>query len=399
MGINFLQQKIKGVNLVILFTSFIIFFGYYLLLLFRHTSSDIQAHAQIAYSYAVNNDKLFPNFLYFFLVALFAGFSKNIYLYYGASVVLISLALSFKFLLSQYYLSKYSLPGYNKAAYLFPAVAIMFVFALPGVNFFQINEYYLGQLPPNVWHNSTVIFLMPFSILLFFKSYSFLFTDGANKKQEQWQIFFLIIINALIKPSFLFTLIPSVVFFFVWMNIFSITGKKQLRSLLPFIAGLLFIAVEYYLIFVRGHVSNVVSSHQKASVVIEPFVVWSNYSPNMLIAFLTSCFFPLLYIVVSKGRVLKNRMVQFAVVNYVAAISIWILFAEEGARKFDANFCWQVVVAAFLLFFSLLIHFNNEYKQQIVGKWRQYIVGGAFLLHFIWGIVYWVKIIIFRGYF
>lgn len=399
MGIDFLQQRTKGINLVILFTSFIIFLGYYLLLLFRHTSSDIQAHAQIAYSYAVNNDKLFPNFLYFFLVALFAGFSKNIYLYYGASVVLISLALCFKFFLSQYYLRKYSLPDKNKPGYLLPAVAMMFAFALPGVNFFQSNEYYLGQLPPNVWHNSTVIFLMPFTILFFFKSYNLLFTDIVDKQKEQWQIFFLIVINALIKPSFLFTLIPSVFFFFVWFNLFSKTNKKKLSLLLPFATGLAFIAIEYYLIFTRGHISNVVSSPVKSSVIIEPFVVWKNYSPNMLVALITSCFFPLVYVLISKGKVLKNTMIQFAGINYIAALGIWILFAEEGARKFDANFCWQVIVASYLLFFSFLIHFINEKKSQSLSRSKQYIVGGAFLLHFIWGIVYWVKIIIFRGYF
>jgi hypothetical protein len=399
MVINFLQQRAKGINLVILFTSFFIFLGYYLLLLFRHTNSDIQAHAQIAYSYAVNNDKLFPNFLYFFLVAMLAGFSKNIYLYYGASVFLISLALCFKFFLSQYYLRKYSLPEKNKPGYLLPAIAMMFAFALPGVNFFQSNEYYLGQLPPNVWHNSTVIFLMPFTILLFFKSYNLLFSDTINKQERQWQIFLLIVVNALIKPSFLFTLIPSVFFFFVWFNLFSKTNKKKMRLLLPFAAGLAFIAIEYYLIFTRGHISNVVSSSLKSSVIIEPFLVWKNYSPNMLIALITSCFFPLVYVLISKGKVLKNTMVQFAGINYIAALGIWILFAEEGVRKFDANFCWQVIVASYLLFFSFLLHFFNENKLHSLNGSKQYVVGGAFLLHFIWGIVYWMKIIIFRGYF
>lgn len=396
---KFLRQKASGINLAIIFTAFVVFFGYYLILLFRHTSSDIQAHAQIAYAYAVNDDKLFPNFLYFFLVALFAGFSKNIYFYYGASVILISLAITAKFFLTQYYLKKYALPLKEKRYFLFAAIAMLFVFALPGINLFSANEYYLGQLPPNIWHNSTVIFLMPFSILLFFKTYGLLINGNEKAVQQQWQVFFLVIINALIKPSFLFTLIPSVFLFFAWFKFFSPTYKKRLYLLLPFIGGIVFIAIEYYLIFMQTHISTVVSNNEKSSVVIAPFVVWKNYSPDMLVAFLTSCFFPVVYVVASKFGVLKNRMVQFAGVNYVIALAIWILFAEEGPRKFDANFIWQVIVATYLLFLSFLIQLVNDWKSPGISKTKKYIITTAFLLHFVWGVVYWIKIIIFKGYF
>jgi len=169
--------------------------------------------------------------------------------------------------------------------------------------------------------------------------------------------------------------------------------------LVPFLAGLLFIAIEYYLIYNLGHISKIVNSDKEAGVAIEPFVVWSNYSPNTLVAFLTSCFFPIVYCIVSKGAIFKEKMVQFATVNYIMGLSIWILFAEQGYRKFDANFCWQLIVASYLLFLSFLIQFVNDCRQRNIGINKQYIIGGAFLLHFIWGLVYWVKIIIFRGYF
>jgi hypothetical protein len=396
---KFLQQKASGINLAIIFTAFVVFCGYYGALLLLHTSSDIQAHAQIAYAYAVNDDKLFPNFLYFFLVALFAGFSKNIYFYYGASVVLISLAITAKFFLTQYYLKKYSLSLKEKVSCLFPAIAMLFAFALPAVNLFTANEYYLGQLPANTWHNSTVIFLMPFSMLLFFKTYGLLIRGNERSVQQQWQVFFLVVINALIKPSFLFTLIPSVFLFFAWFNLFSASNKKKVYVLLPFIGGIIFIAIEYYLIFMQTHISTVVSNNEKSSVVIAPFVVWKNYSPNMLIAFFTSCFFPLVYIVASKFEVLKNKLVQFAVVNYVIAILIWILFAEEGPRKFDANFIWQVIVATYLLFLCFLIQLISDWHTTAISKTKKNIIATAFLLHFVWGVVYWIKIIIFKGYF
>jgi len=44
---------------------------------------------------------------------------------------------------------------------------LLFVFSLPSVQVFTNKFYYLGQFTPNVWHNSTTIFLMPFALLLF----------------------------------------------------------------------------------------------------------------------------------------------------------------------------------------------------------------------------------------
>jgi len=378
---------------------FAFFLGYYLLLLFGHTSSDIQAHAKIAYSYAVNNDKLFPNFLYFFLVAVLAGFSKNVYAYYAASVILICLALAAKFLITQHYLKKYlNNKNYKPVYYTVLAVMMLFVFALPGVNFFTDRQFYYGTLPPNVWHNSTVIFLMPFSVLLFFVSFELFFSGTVLSKKGLLLVFALVIVNAFIKPSFLFTIIPTVFIFFCWNIFIKKASTAFYTSLVPYIAGLLVIAAEYYLIFNQGHVSSVVNADTASSVAIEPFAVWKNYSPNMLVSFIGSCFFPLIYIVITKGAVLKKRLVQFALVNYTGAMLMWILFAEEGYRKFDANFCWQAIVGAYLLFLSLLISYINDCFTRQVSKKQQYIIGAAFLLHFVWGVIYWLKIIIFKDY-
>jgi hypothetical protein len=225
-----------------------------------------------------------------------------------------------------------------------------------------------------------------------------LFSGIAVSKKGLLQIFVLVIINAFIKPSFLFTVIPTVFVFFCWNKFVKKTTASVYSGLVPYIAGLLVIAAEYYLIFKQGHISSVVNSDTAASVAVEPFVVWKNYSPNMLVSFAASFFFPLLYIVVTKGAVLKKQLVQFAMVNYAGAMLMWILFAEEGNRKFDANFCWQAIVAAYLLFLSLLISYMNDCYTKQISKKQQYIIGTAFLLHFVWGVVYWLKIIIFKDY-
>lgn len=377
---------------------FVFFTGYYVLLLFRHTSSDIQAHAGIAYAYAVNGDKLFPNFLYFFLVAMFAGFSKNMHMYYAAAVLLISVAIAAKYYLSARMIQRYcSISNNEPLRYVVPSLMLLFVFALPGINFFENNQFYYGLLPPNVWHNSTVIFLAPFSILLFFKSFQLFFTNAVADKKLLIQVFILVLLNAFIKPSFLFTIIPAV-FIVAVFNAFSKKSITGFRALLPYIAGLVAVALQYYLIFRQNHISGVVDGGTASEVVVAPFEVWKYYSPNIAVSFIASFFFPLVYIVVSKGQVLKNTMVQFALLNYTGGIAVWVLFAEEGFRKYDANFCWQAIIGAYLLYLCLLIQFINDRKAGSMNKLQLLVTGGSFMLHFLWGIVYWAKIIIFKSY-
>lgn len=398
MSLSRLKNDKRIQALLILIAVFVFFAGYFVLLLFRHTSSDIQAHAGIAYAYAVNGDKLFPNFLYFFLVAFLSGFSANMHIYYAASVVLIAAAVAAKFFISKKMLQQYcGSRNIGKESFLLPAVMMLFVFALPSLNFFNFNQYYYGQLPPNVWHNSTVIFLMPFSILLFFSSCQLLYEEKKPVKPLLIRIFILVIINALIKPSFLFTIIPAVGI----IALFKAIAKRSLYFagiLLPYVAGVFVVALQYYLIFKQNHISGVVDEGTKSDVSIAPFEVWSYYSVNMLWSFVASCFFPLVYFISTKAAILKKPMVQLASLNYLGAVAVWVLFAETGFRKYHANFCWQAIVASYLLFLTLLIQFIKDSKSGEINKWQRIVTGGAFLLHFVWGVVYWLKIIIFKTY-
>lgn len=375
---------------------FLIFCAYYFTILYLRIPTDIPVHAQIAYSFVNSNDKLTPNFLYYFLLALFAGFSGYKYAYYIASIIVLSIAIALKFLVNSFYIKKY-VPQISSRTTIILSVFLLFIFCLPGYNFSYPDHFYFGQLAPNVWHNSTVIFLFPFCIVLFFKVYELLYSNETNRNAS-YQVAGLILINALIKPSLLFTIIPSFLLLFLFKNKLVDLTVKELKKLLPFAAGIIFIAVEYFVIYKLNYTSNVTSSNQQAGVVIAPLQVWRHFSSNIPVAIFTSCFFPLVYIFLSKGKVLKNPLVIFALTNFIFGLAIWILFAESGDRKFHGNFYWQVVITNYLLFFSLLLHLINSIKANTIGKTKQFFITGAFLLHFIWGIFYWTKIIIFKGY-
>ena len=385
------SNRLYCITAIILFG---IFITYYLTILYLRIGTDVQVHAGMAFAFFREGGNITPNFLYYFFVGLLAAFSKHKEAYYISSVILLSAAIAFKFLVNVYYLRKY-LRLSTRLTTSF-AIILLFVYCLPGVNFFEFKQFYLGQLAPNVWHNSTVIFLAPFSIILFFETMNFL-SQKANSTSQQFFIFILVLLNAVIKPSFLFIIIPAV-FVLLAYRFSTLNFKQILQLILPYMTGLLFIALQYFLIYKLNTAKSVISAKENSSVILSPFEMWNHFSANMPVAFITSCLFPIVYVAYTKGAVFKNQLVSFAGINFLFAILIWILFIETGFRRYHGNFYWQVVIANYLLFFTILIDFIQRIKNNAVSTTAKNTIFGIFILHFLWGIVYWAKIIWFHGY-
>lgn len=233
---------------------FILMCGYYFFILNSRILTDVQHHAAIAHSFVVNNDKLTPNFLYFILVAAFTGFSSHYPLYYASSIFLLSSAIALKFAITLFNFKRYTSSSINTFYCLTAAIVMLFVFALPGIKSVISHNLFYGQIVANVWHNSTVIFLMPFALLLFFSSYKMLYTETASKNNFSY-IVVLLIVNALIKPSFLFSLLPSVFAIIVFRIA---TGKYSFSKLLlflPFVIAILLVGAEYVIIYKFNYIS------------------------------------------------------------------------------------------------------------------------------------------------
>lgn len=372
---------------------FSFFSAYYILLLCNHIETDVQAHLIVSYKFVNEAGPLTPNFLYFILVALFAGFSKYKVLYYLSSVFIIAVALSAKFLLNYSYFEKCTEGnGVQKNKILLFSIGILFVFCLPGADFFTNKNFFLGLLAPNVWHNSTIIFLFPFAIALFFETYFFLYDSSRFNKNRVITLGVLIILNILIKPSFLFTVIPTVFFCLLFEKV---TASK-LTTVLLYGGGLLLVLLQYFIIYKSQKPEGCINCSE--SVIIEPFAVWKYYASNIPVSFLASFLFPLAFFVLSKGQILKDRLVRFAVFNWAVGLFIYILFAESGERKFHGNFSWQMVTGNYLLFFILGFSLWNKQHVNKINKTSKIILQGLLYLHILWGLGYLIKIILLRKY-
>lgn len=184
---------------VLVFASIILFVGY--------NNTDLPAHIEIAQERLVNNDWFSGNFLFYTLLNLFSLLTGNWIVMSIVLCLMLATATTVKYLITKSVLSQY-LPN-SFAVYC--SFSLLFVYIIPVFAYLKIfgiflstNSMYLGYYVPNVWHNSTTIFLFPFAIFLFFLSCKQL---ECYCFKRNWIITLLVILNVFIKPSFFFVFV------------------------------------------------------------------------------------------------------------------------------------------------------------------------------------------------
>jgi len=354
-------------------------------------STDIAIHAQFIKSYADGHIPFQVNFLYYFTVYSISFFSSDLTIILFVSIYVLALITFYKYyIVKKIILSEIEI--FNQSQFITSSLAaflLVFCFSLPSILILD-NIYYLSNFPANIWHNSTVIFVMPFVVLLFWNSIKQI---SDYKYSRTFIIVFLIAINIVIKPSFIFVYIiayPLLIFLkykftrSFWIN------------LIPVIVAIVFVIIQFYFIFISS-----TNNTNESSVKIDLFNVlyhWTRSTHWYQILFITlstilsSYLFPIVLLIRNKN-LLKQDMVLFAVLCSTISILIFYVLSETGSREFDGNFIWQTFICSFLMFFVCVIQllkliFTTEtrfkaYKIEII----------IFLLHFISGIYYFYRMI------
>lgn len=352
-------------------------------------STDIPLHAQFIKDYAYGNKPFQVNFLYYLTVYTFAFFAKTTSALLVVSVYVLAAATFAKYLLAK----KIILSRIVNSTIITRVVSIaclflLLCFSLPTILYYSHNFYYLLSYPSNVWHNSTTIFVMPFALLLYWLSVQ-QFTDHKNSRLPYITI--LVILNVLIKPSFLFVYL--IIFPFLLLKRYKL-GKYFWLNILPLAIAALLIAIEYYYIFVLNE------SGSSGKVVISYFHFINTWAANgdmlyicaILLSTLVSSFLFPMVVLVKNQSLLKEYNVQFAVWGVFLALIIANIFAETGARASDGNFLWQSFICTFILFFICLFHLVRMWSADSRG-WKAYLFEiTAFTLHVLAGLFYFVKI-------
>ena len=384
-----------GYATIIVFTiAFIIFSGF----LIFSVKTDIQTHVRWVSSIAHGDRTPRPNFLYQLLVYVVSFFHKEYLPLYFGSVLLLSVAVAAKFVISHHYVvgiafSSFDRPGFVGANFFFQitfiaSIMLVFVFSLP-LTVLLGGDFYLTNFPPNIWHNPTTILLMPFALILFLVSYTQI-KEPTNKRILL--ISALCVVNVLIKPSFFLVFCIAFPLFFFLRHGFK---KAFWINLVPIVIGILIVIAEYYFLYVSTGFSD-----SDGSVAIDLLTVWSHYSPSVILSFIGSIFFPLIFIVLYPKLVIKNDLFYYAASLFLISVIMFSVLIETGDRKFDGNFGWQYIITNYFLYLVVISTFLKnlveknqftELKYAILLRqliWKDITVLIVFVFQFILGIYY-----------
>lgn len=307
----------------------------------RNFAGDLELHTEMTLE-AVETGRFEGNFLFYLLNAAASGFADDLRLIRGASAALLAGAVAAKFAVSWRIARAEVGAGRahrTSAIWLGIPVAIWLVLLAFSL---QTGTVYLGQLPPNVWHNSTTIFLMPFALWLFAATLAYLRTGAPPML---WWVLAAGALNVAIKPSF--AMVTLVVFPLACLTQFG--WDARLRRALYACAGVaVLIGLQYLYIFEVGDDTG-------SGVTLDPFAVWSFYSTNIPWSLLASLAFPLVALAAYRRRLWRFDFFRYAAALTAVAIAMFVVLAETGLRAFDGNFMWQAVVCVYVLFLSTII--------------------------------------------
>lgn len=365
---------------------------FYALLFALDVKTDIQKHIEVVWMILHGKD-FPPNFLYFLAVAAAAFFQDNQTALLAASLLVLSLATAYKFQITTRLFSGQieSLVDWsqNKIVVVSSIVGFCLITALciylPKE--LGLTDYFLlGQIPPNVWHNSTTIFLMPFALLLFWHSY-LLLEEFAMKRL--WLVIGLVTLNILVKPSFF--LCFGAVFPLVALIRFRLK-REFFLCLIPIFWGFAFVVLEYIAIYKLGSYGT----SGESGIVFAPFVWWRIYAPNIPVSILLSTAFPLAYLIFYYKKIVTEPVLYYAYLLFVVGLAFLAFINESGSRETHGNFQWQAIISNYILFFAIALEFSKDVAGKKHFAFKDKIIAAVFFLHVFSGWLYLAKTLL-RG--
>ena len=382
-----MRRLLKGnIDAISIFGFMLCIFSYIMFVV--KWDSDLCAHVNIAKDMLEEQRLFTTNFLMYFLVNLFTSFSG----YEGAMravlVFLISIANTAKYIIVREAFHEWTSTKIAKIA----SVAMLFVYIIPLMYFLKplgiflsADNMYTGYFVPNVWHNSTILCMMPFAIACYLLSVK-QFTEYSEKRN--WLIAILLTLSVLVKPSFFFVYVCA--YPIILLTKYGL-HQEFFRSLIPLLLGGVCLAYEYLTIYYNGGNDN-------SSVVIDIVQLFTLDFWKAHVLYLTVSFsLPILFLCLYCRTILRDREFWFVLIMIICGLGMMWCCKETGPRANHGNFNWQVIAAMWFVYFYILkitLKDSEEQTSLYRGGYSQIIILFAFNLCVIMGFVYLGKFII-----
>lgn len=377
--------KIKYVHigmLIVFLVSGYVFYDTFLYQVWQSDSSfypasDIPFHARSVADFSTDHFRSFYT-IWYPLVFLISGFSTD---YDHIAYVMIAMLASL--IVLKYTISYWILSDKSEDKKLAAFFSLFLIFVMPIIHYStssdglsKVSHIYLGNVSPNQWHNSTLIFAMPANIIWFYYSVK-------NIHSEKLSSFFMMgalcLLSIICKPNYALAFLPVLC---TAILVFDFCLKRYFRGLAKvFIIATPSVFVlgwQWYLTFSNHHLSN-----HPITTKIAPLLVWSHYSSNIPLALLLSIAFPLLVLIFYFRKIDSYLILSWC--TFLVALSTMILFVELPNWQ-AANFLWGAIAANFILF---LFSVRCLLMQPDDGLYK--IARAVFVLHLLSGIYFLVN--------
>jgi hypothetical protein len=256
--------------------------------------------------------------------------------------------------------------------------------------------FYLGRFAWNIWHNPTYIMMIPAALLLFGMSAAF----SRQPLRHTLYILILVMINLLVKPSFLFAWVPGMFFYLLWKE-----RKINLRLLrvtaILGVSGLAILGM-YFWIYSVGGIDELLADGPENGIGISFLSVWKfflqNSNTRMGVALVSSMIFPACFFLFYGGSPRITRMTYISIWLMIPGLFFALFMVETGSRFYHGNFFWTAYSTTFMLQLACVINLLQMQRRERWQSTRSRVLAGIFALHTISGLMYMTSMMI-RGSF
>jgi len=299
--------------------------------------------------------------------------------------------------------------GVRRSAFIDHLIAFSFCF-VQALYFYWLDagEQYLGVFSPNPLHNPTQMGVRGFALLIFSlvvdllsyendRSYRPVFFQVALKTRRYYILLsVLLLLSAVMKPTFAEMFIPAVAFYMLGIWIHKLIRKdapgayfkKCLTMLLCALPSLLYMLTQFlaFFTFEGGYESD------GGVIFTEWLQVWKLFSDNVFLSVLLGMAFPIYIILLDARFFFKNLASRLALIGYGVSFLEAAILGEAGSRLSHGNFLWPLMSGMLLLWAVALLRLMViERREEYTGYKKCLLLFGWFLFfcHVFFGLVFY----------
>lgn len=355
-------------------------------------NSDLCAHTYIAQQMLEEHRLFSTNFLMYFLINLLTFFTGAKYPMRAVLVLLLAAANTAKYTIVREAFREWTSSKTAKLA----SFSMLFVYIIPLMYFLKplgiflsADNMYLGYYVPNVWHNSTILCMMPFAIACYLLSVK-QFKQYTNRRNKYISLF--LVLSVLVKPSFFFVYV--IAYPIIMLSQYGLS-KTFSKSLLPLLAGGICLVYEYVTIYYSG-------VNDGSSVVIDIAQLFTlDFWQSHILYLVVSLSLPLLFLCLYGRTIVRDPEFWFVLIMLVCGLGIMWCCRETGPRATHGNFGWQTIAAMWFVYFYMLKTATNSEVSPLPqrGGYSRRVTLIIFGLHVIMGFVYLGKFLVTKSFY